>query len=93
VEVWTAEKILEADIVIVNGVKKISVENENGQQIIMEFEEFAEHVRNYLKLKEKILENHIKNSNKKAFEESYSTYKRVVLKALELGIPWQMKKF
>ena len=92
-EVWTAEKILEADIIIVNGVKKISVENEKGQRVLMEFEEFAEHVRNYLRLKEKILENHIKNSKKKIFNESYSTYKRVVLKALELGIPWQMKRF
>lgn len=92
-EVWTAQKILDADIVIVNRVKKVLIKNERGEKVLMELEEFAEHVRNYLKLKEKILENHIKNSNRKAFEESYYTYKRVVLKALELGIKWQMKKF
>jgi hypothetical protein len=92
-EVWTAGKILDADIVIVNGAKKVLVKNEKGEKVLMEFQEFAELVKNYLSLKEKNLENHVKNSNKKAFEESYYTYKRVVLKANEMGIPWQMKRF
>jgi hypothetical protein len=86
-EIITGKKILDSDIVIIN--KKVLVDW-GCEKTIMELDKFAECVGNYLKIKERVLEN-IKNSN--AFKESYHIYKMVVLKANEMGIKWKMKKF